>query len=166
MFFKNHFGMVVSTVIAIILSLCMATAAIFVDQLTFTVPLWIKNWGTAFLTIMLCSIVFPTKLWGDKMALACKRKPNTLSFGLLANIIPTLIYNTFATLVLAAVNIFCNEHIPAQAQLGAYLASVGRDLPIMFVISYVLALISEKIALKVAFHNVPPAMELQQNVDN
>ena len=159
--FKNHFGMVVSTVIALILSFCMATSAIFVDQLTFTVPLMIKNWGTAFLVIMLTSIVFPTKMLGDKLALACKLKPNTFGFGLVANLIPTLFYNTFATLVLAAVNIFCNEHIPAEAQGAIYLSTIGRDLIIMFVISYVLALIAEKIAIKVAFRNVPPAVEHQ-----
>ena len=46
-FYKNHFGMVVSSVIAICVSLIMATSAIFVDHLHFTIPLWIRNWGTA-----------------------------------------------------------------------------------------------------------------------
>ena len=39
-FYKNHFGMIVSSVIALSVSLIMATAAIFVDHLTFTVPLF------------------------------------------------------------------------------------------------------------------------------
>ena len=159
--FKNHFGMVVSTVIALILSFCMATAAIFVDQLVFTVPLLVRNWGTAFLVIMLTSIFIPTKMLGDKFALLFKLKLATFGFGLVSNLIPTLFYNTFATLVLAAVNIFCNEHIPAEAQLGVYLSTIGRDWVIMFVVSYVLSLIAEKIAIKVAFKNVPPALEHQ-----
>ena len=38
-FYKNHFGMIVSSVIALCVSLIMSTSAIFVDHLTFTVPL-------------------------------------------------------------------------------------------------------------------------------
>lgn len=36
--YENHFGMVTSTIIAISLSLVMATAAIFVDHLDFGIP--------------------------------------------------------------------------------------------------------------------------------
>ena len=34
-FYKNHFGMVVASVIAILVSFVMATSAIFVDHLNF-----------------------------------------------------------------------------------------------------------------------------------
>ena len=62
-FYKNHFGMIISSVVAICISLIMATSAIFVDKLTFTLPLLIKNWGTAFLVISLTGMAFPLTDW-------------------------------------------------------------------------------------------------------
>ena len=56
-FYKNHFGMIISSVVAICISLIMATAAIFVAHLEFSVPSLIKNWGTAFLTISLTGML-------------------------------------------------------------------------------------------------------------
>ncbi|MDO4545126.1 MAG: hypothetical protein Q4C25_03125 [Bacillota bacterium] len=156
MFFKNHFGMVVTMIIALILSLCMATTAICIGGLPLNICMIARSWGTCFLVIMLVSIIIPSKIWGDKLAMKCKLKPNTLKFGLVSNIIPTFVYNTAATFALPAVNIFYNDAIPEAAQLPAYLSSVKHDYLIMFVLSYFVSLIAEKIALQVAFKNVPP----------
>lgn len=158
-FYKNHFGMIVSSVIALSVSLIMATAAIFVDHLTFTIPLWLKNWGTAFLVITICGMVFPLTNWSFALGKKLGLKPETLPHILLENTIATLVFNLFATLVLAGVNIFANPEIAGAIEAGylpfksvpdMYLKTVLRDLPIMFVISFIAAFFITKVAISVA----------------
>jgi hypothetical protein len=144
-FFKNHFGMVVSVIIALILSICMATTAIFWNHLPFSIELLARNWGTAFLVIILTTIILPGNMWGDMFAGAIKLKPRTFPFGLVSNLIPTFFYNTFATLVLAGVN------IPGGFAAPFYWQAVLHDWFMMYLVSYVLSLIAEAIALKLAF---------------
>lgn len=148
-FFKNHFSMVMGIVIALILSICMSTTAIFWDHLEFSIELLLRNWGTAFLTIMLISILLPVKTWGDSFAAALKLKPYTLPFGMVSNLVPTLFYNTGATLVLVGVNVgFSTPY---------YWAAVLNDYFVMYIVSYILSFIAEAIALKVALrYCVPP----------
>lgn len=141
-FFKNHFGMVVSVVIALILSVCMATTAIFWDHLEFSIELLIRNWGTAFLTIMLISVFLPVKMLGDKFATALHLAAGTLPFGLVSNLVPTLFYNTGATLILVGVNVGFSAPYYWQA--------VWADYVVMYVVSYVLSLIAERIGMVVA----------------
>jgi hypothetical protein len=141
-FFKNHFGMVMSLIIALILSICMATTAIVWDHLPFSIELLLRNWGTAFLTIAIISIILPVKRWGDLFAGVLKLKPRTLPFGLLSNLIPTFFYNTGATLVLVGVNVTFTAPFYWQVVLHDYL--------MMYLVSYVLSLIAEGIALKLA----------------
>jgi hypothetical protein len=144
-FFKNHFGMVISMIIALILSICMATTAIFWNHLPFSIELLSRNWGTAFLVIILTTVIIPGKMWGDMFAGAVKLKPRTFPFGLVSNLIPTFFYNTFATLVLAGVN------IPGGFAAPFYWQAVLHDWVAMYIVSYVLSLIAEAIALKLAF---------------
>ncbi|MGN0974527.1 MAG: hypothetical protein ACI4OL_00890 [Gemmiger sp.] len=141
-FFKNHFGMVMSIIIALLLSICMATTAIFWDHLEFSIELLIRNWGTAFLTIMLISVFLPVKVWGDKFAGALRLKPGTLPFGLVSNLVPTLFYNTGATLILVGVNVGFAAPFYWQAVMADYF--------VMYAVSYVLSLIAERIAMVVA----------------
>lgn len=151
LFFRNHFGMVVSLIIALILSLLMATAAIFWNSLDFSIELWIKNWGSAFLTIMFVTLILPVKIWGDKLAGLCRLKPRTLPFGLVSNIVPTLFYNTAATMVLVGVNVTFTAPF--------YWAAVAHDWLFFFCFSYIVSLIAEAFAVKVALKNVPIAGE-------
>lgn len=51
--FNNHFGMVVSTIIAIVLSFLLSEFAISWDHIPWTVPRAIQNWGTCYLIITL-----------------------------------------------------------------------------------------------------------------
>ena len=162
LFFKNHFGMVVSTIMVAVLSLCMASIAMPVFGITVTPVSWYQNVSVSFMTLFIASVILPVKIWGDKMASAMKLKRKTFAFGIVANIIPSLIFNTIATIVLPAVNIFYNEHIPAEAQFGIWFNAVISGWPIMFGISFVLAIIGETIALKVAFKSVHPS-ELQES---
>lgn len=141
-FFRNHFGMVVSIVIAMLLSVCMAATAIFWDHLEFSIELLLRNWGTAFLTIMLISVFLPVKIWGDKLAAKLGLKPGTLPFGLVSNLVPTLFYNTGATLILVGVNVGFAAPFYWQAVLA--------DYGVMYVISYVLSLVAERIGMVVA----------------
>ena len=158
-FYKNHFGMIVSSVIAIFVSLIMSTSAIIVDHLTFSIPLWIKNWGTAFLVITICGMVFPMTNWSFALGRKLGLKPETLPHVLLENTIATLIFNLFATLVLAGVNIFGNAeiagaiaggHLPFNSVGEMYVKTVLHDLPIMFVISFIAAFFITKLAIAVA----------------
>lgn len=151
-FFKNHFGMVVSVVVALLLSFCMATTAIFWDHLEFSIELLIRNWGTAFLTIMIISMLVPGKMLGDRFAGLFKLKAGSLPFGLVSNLVPTLFYNTGATLILVGVNV----------GFGApfYWAAVAADYVVMYVVSYVLSLIAERIGMLVAGQSCPPVPHL------
>ena len=160
-FYKNHFGMIISSVVAICISLIMATSAIFVDKLTFTVPLLVKNWGTAFLVISLTGMIFPLTDWSFALGRKMRLKPETLPHVLLENFVATLFFNTTATLVLTAVNVFNNPEIEAAAAAGfipsvsaVYTQSVIHDWPIMFIISYIFAFFVTKAAIKIARSSV------------
>ena len=145
-FFRNHFGMVVSVIIALILSLRMSATATVKTALmagaAVQLETLVRNWGTAFLVIMLISVLLPVKMWGDQFAAAVKLRQNTLPFGLVSNLIPTLFYNTGATLVLVGVNVGFSSSI--------YWAAVAGDYLLMFVISYVLSLVAERRGMVIA----------------
>ncbi|MGN0747385.1 MAG: hypothetical protein ACI4ML_11965 [Aristaeellaceae bacterium] len=145
-FFRNHFGMVVSIIIALILSLCMSATATVKTALmagaAVQVETLVRNWGTAFLVIMLISVFLPVKMWGDQFAAAVKLRQNTLPFGLVSNLIPTLFYNTGATLVLVGVNVGFSAPY--------YWAAVAGDYLLMFAISYVLSLVAERLGMVIA----------------
>lgn len=145
-FFRNHFGMVVSIIIALILSLCMSATATVKTALmpgaAVQLETLVRNWGTAFLVIMLISVFLPLKMWGDQFAAAVKLRQNTLPFGLVSNLIPTLFYNTGATLVLVGVNVGFSAPY--------YWAAVAGDYLLMFVISYVLSLVAERLGMVIA----------------
>jgi hypothetical protein len=118
-FYKNHFGMIISSVVAICISLIMATSAIFVDKLTFTLPLLIKNWGTAFLVISLTGMAFPLTDWSFALCRKMGLRPETLPHVLVENFVATLFFNTTATIVLTAVNVFHNPEIEAGSRFSA-----------------------------------------------
>lgn len=156
-FYKNHYGMIISSVIAYCVSLVMATCAIFVDHLTFSVPLLVRNWGTAFLVISASGMIFPLTDWSFALGRKLGLKPETLPHVMLENFIATLVFNTTATLILAGVNIYGNEAIEAAVAAGAapsvnaiYIGTVLHDWPIMFVLSFVAAFFITKLAISVA----------------
>jgi hypothetical protein len=162
-FFKNHFGMVISVLIALILSVCMSSTAIIWNHLEFNIDLLVRNWGTAFLTIIITSIIFQGKMWGDMFAGFIKLKPMTFPFGLVSNLIPTFFYNTAATLVLAGVNLDFRfpagdiRHIFGGFAAPFYWQAVLHDYFMLYLVSYILSLIAEAIALKLAFKWQIPA---------
>ena len=169
-FFRNQFGMIVSIIIALILSLCMASVATCRAATAanpVTVEWIIRNWGTAFLVIMLTSILLPSKMWGDKLAEKLGLKQGTLPFGLVSNLVPTFFYNTFATLVMVGVNVgFGGMDVVADGVVVAhvgYWASVWADYLLMFVISYVLSLVAERLGMLVAVKATIPQEDLTRS---
>ncbi len=156
-FYKNHYGMIISSVVAYCISLLMASCAIFVDHLPFSIPFLVKNWGTAFLVISVSGMIFPLTGWSFALGRRLRLKPETLPHILLENFIATLVFNTTATLVLAGVNIYGNEAIEAAVAAGAapsvtaiYIQTVIHDWPIMFVLSFIAAFFVTKLAIRIA----------------
>ena len=113
-FYKNHFGMIISSVVAICISLIMATSAIFVDKLTFTLPLLIKNWGTAFLVISLTGMAFPLTDWSFALCRKMGLRPETLPHVLVENFVATLFF-----LVLAGMLEYVGQGLLAAAFAGS-----------------------------------------------
>jgi hypothetical protein len=147
-YFKNHFGMIVSLIIALFMAACMATTAIFYDKLDFSIELLLRNWGTAFLTIMAVSIFLPVIRWGDLLANAFKLTPRTIVYGLVSNLVPTFFYNTAATLILVGVNVTFTAPY--------YWKAVAHDYLVMYVVSYFISLAAMGFAFKVAKSSVAP----------
>lgn len=156
-FYKNHFGMIISSVVALCLSCIMATCAVFVGGRAFIVTDWVKNWGTAFLTITITGMLIPLTDISFAIGKKLNLKPESTPHVLLENFVATLFFNTTATCVLAAVNVFGNTEIEAAVAAGylpsvstAYWESVFHDWPIMFVISFIAAIPVTKIAIAIA----------------
>ncbi|MDO4567234.1 MAG: hypothetical protein Q4B42_07875 [Oscillospiraceae bacterium] len=164
-FFKNHFRMVMTCILAFCLSLIMATSAIFIANLNFTIPLLVRNWGTVFLVIMITGFLCPLTQWSFALCDKLKIKPGTLAHDLIDDLVASLIFNSAATFVMAAVNIFGNAEIEAAVAAGAlpsvqavYWSTVLHDWPITFVISYIVAFFVMKIAERIAVKAAgPPA---------
>lgn len=162
-FYKNHYGMVIASVIALLLSLIMAASIIVIDHLEFTLTGYIKNWGTCFLVITLTGMIFPMTDWAFAVCRKLKIKPNTLPHILIENLVACLFFNTTAALVLAAVNIFDNAAIEAAAAAGqvpsvswVYWHTVAHDWPITFIIAYIVAFFLTKLAVRIATKAVGP----------
>lgn len=156
-FYKNHYGMIISSVIAIGVSIVMATAAFIVQGSPIELPDLIKNWGTAFLTISLTGMICPLTDWSFALCRKLKLKVETLPHVLVENTVATLVFNTTATLVLSAVNIYGNEAIEAAVAAGqipsvtsVFIESVIHDWPIMFVISFIAAFFVTQLAVRIA----------------
>lgn len=77
-------------------------------------------------------------------------KKGGAAYKLISGILPSFILNTFNTAIVSAANIFYNPEIPAETQPAAWGTGFLHDWPIMFVLSYIAAFVSEIIAAKVA----------------
>lgn len=84
----------------------------------------------------------PQQALGRSSAGALHLKPDFLPFGLVSNLVPTLFYNTGATLVLVGVNVGFTAPY--------YWTAVAGDLVFMYIVSYVLSLIAERIGMLIA----------------
>mgnify|MGYP003585222682 FL=1 len=148
--FKSHYGMIVTVVLSIMMGIIMALVAVMVDGLAFNFSNVFKIWAMITLVILLVSIFIPYKKWGEKSAAGLRLKEGTLAFKLASAIIPTLILNSFITVIVSAANILYNEAIPQIMQSTVLLAGILHDWPIMLVISYFAAFLSEAAGKSVA----------------
>lgn len=143
-YFKHHIGMIISMVVALILSFSMAIVAmIWNAQSSFSIELLIRNWGAAFLTVIIISMILPLKTWGDRLASVCGLKLGSAAFSLLSNLVPTLFFNTFITMIEVGIN------IPGGFSSPMFWTAVAHDYMPMFTASYLLSFVAEKAGLAV-----------------
>ena len=104
--------------------------------------------------VLTVSIFVPYVKWGYASAAALHLKEGTIGFKLVAGIIPSLILNTFNTVIVSGASIMYSETIPAAAQTGIWIEAIIHDWPICLVVSYIAAFAAEAIGKKVAEKNV------------
>lgn len=148
--FKNHFGETVTVVLAITMGLIMAFAVIVIDHLAINFSTVFQIWSMITLVILLVSIVIPYKTWSTRFTALFRLREGNVAYRMVDNILPSLILNTFNTVIVSATSIFFNEVIPASEQVGVWLHGIIHDWPITFVISYLAAFIAEAIGKCVA----------------
>lgn len=150
MFLKNHKGAVITIIIALVMGFIMAVAALFVDKLAFNYSNLFKIWAMISHSILLVSLFVPYKAWGEALAEKAGCTDGTPAFKLVSGIVPSLVLNTFITVLVSAANILYNELIPHDAQMGEWIAGMLHDWPIMFVISYAASFFAGFVGEKVA----------------
>lgn len=150
MFLRNHRGTVIILIIALVLGLIMTFAALIVDKLAFNYSNIFKIWAMIALSIILVSLFVPYKAWGERLAKLCGCREGTAPFKLISGIVPSLVLNTFITVLVSAANILYNPAIPAEHQMGEWISGMLHDWPITLVISYLASFIAEFAGVKVA----------------
>lgn len=150
--FKSHFAETVTIVIAVVMGFIMAFSVIVVNHLELNPSNLFQIWSMVTLTIILVSIVIPYKNLSVRFtALFCLPKGH-VAYPFINNIVPSLILNTFNTMIVSAANVFFNETIPVIEQANIWVSGIVHDWPIMFVISYFSAFMAEAVGEAVARH--------------
>ena len=143
MMFKSHYGETVTVVLALVMGFIMSLAVIAVDHL----PLHFGNvfsiWAMITLVILLVSILIPYKDWSGRLTKKVCGDEGSVAYKLIDNILPSLILNTFNTVIVSAANVLFNEAIPVELRMGEWTQGILHDWLITFVISYVAAFIAE-----------------------
>lgn len=102
------------------------------------------------LVILLVSAVIPYKEWSARFSALYHLQEGSIAYRLVVNILPSVILNTFNTVIVSAASVFFNEAIPASEQVGVWLHGIISDWPITFVVSYFAAFAAEAIGKRVA----------------
>lgn len=150
MYLKNHTGLVVMLVIAWVMGLIMTFAALVIDKLPWNYSNLFKIWAMIAHAILLVSLFVPYKTWGDSLAKLCGCKAETVPYKLVSGIVPSLVLNTFITVLVSAANILYNPMIPADVQFQSWISGMLHDWPITLVVSYLASFIAEFVGVKVA----------------
>lgn len=150
MMFKSHYGETVTVVLAIIMGFVMAFAVIVADHLKLNFSTVFQVWSMVTLVILLVSAVIPYKEWSARFTSLFHLPEGGIAYRMVENILPSLILNTFNTVVVSAASVFYNETIPASEQVGVWLHGIAHDWPITFVVSYLAAFVAEAIGKFVA----------------
>lgn len=150
MMFKTHFGETVTVVLAIVMGFIMAFAVIVADQLELNFSNVFQIWSMVTLVILLVSVVIPYKKWSARFTALFHLPEGSIAYQMMDNILPSLILNTFNTVIVSATSVFFNEAIPASEQVGVWLSGIVHDWPITFVVSYLAAFMAEAVGKFVA----------------
>lgn len=150
MYLKNHTGLVVMLVIAWVMGLIMTFAALVIDKLTWNYSNLFKIWAMIAHSILLVSLFVPYIEWGNSLARLCGCKVGTIPHKLISGIVPSLVLNSFITVLVSGANILYNPMIPADTQLQVWMSGMLHDWPITLVISYFASFIAEFVGIKVA----------------
>lgn len=150
MMFKNHYGETVTVVLSIVMGFIMAFAVIVVDHLELNFSAVFQIWAMITLVVLLVSAVIPYKEWSARFTALFHITEGSIAYRLVDNILPSLILNTFNTVIVSAANVFFNEAIPASEQAGVWFHGIVHDWPITFVVSYFAAFAAEAIGKRVA----------------
>ena len=160
---KSHFGMIVTLILALGMGIIMGLAAMIVDHLPMNVWVFYQNWGVIALNVIVISLFVPYKAWSARLTGKLGLQEGTAACTLVSNIIPSLIFNTVNTLLVPAAGIFTSEAIPAGQKAAVWASGAVRDWPIMFVISFLAALVCEQTGVRIAKKN-DPSKFLMDNV--
>jgi len=150
MMFKNHYGETVTVVLAVVMGFIMAFAVIVTDQLKMNFSNVFQIWSMVTLVILLVSIVVPYKEWSARFTALFHLLEGSIAYRMVDNILPSLILNTFNTVIVSAASVFFNEAVPVSMQVEVWLHGIIHDWPITFVISYLAAFVAEAIGKRVA----------------
>jgi len=143
MMFRDHFGETVTVVLSLVMGFIMAFAVIVVDHLELHFSNVFSIWAMVTLVILLVSIIIPYKKWSAAFTSLFHLPKGSIGYRIVDNILPSVILNTFNTVVVSAANILYNETIPESVQIGIWLQGILHDWPITFVVSYLAAFVAE-----------------------
>lgn len=153
-FFKNHFGLIISIMLAFLMGLFMGIAILIINHTPITWVSLIDMWGDITLVVLIVLMLMPLNEWGNKFSAKLGCKPGTVVNTLVANLLPTFIINTILAAVIPALGIFYNDAIPPEARMGTWKGVFFGGWVLTFVISYFLALLAAKIGEIVAIKSI------------
>ncbi|MBR1709561.1 MAG: hypothetical protein IJ719_12145 [Clostridia bacterium] len=143
---NNKFGTVMSISVSVIMGFVMAVTAIIVNKIPFGLGVLLKNACISILVVFLISLFIPYRKLGEQFAGLFPVKHGSLPFQLISNIVPSLIINTFNTIIISGANILTNPGIPAAARMGIWGSAIVKGFPIMFLVAYIASFFAQKIA--------------------
>lgn len=150
MFYKSHFGTILTTVLSLVMGFIMAVFICILNHLP-------MHWVNLFqltaeinLIVFVCSLFIPYNAWGDWFAGLFHLKKGSVPFKLVQGIIPSVVLNTFSTFICTGASIFFNPSIPQAARMSAYIhGSLVAWIP-CFIVSYIASFLAVWLGSKVA----------------
>lgn len=153
---EKRFGRTVTLIMSLIMGIIMAFAAIVVNKLPFSLPVLFRSILCSFLVALVLGLLIPLKPLGDKLASAFSLRERTLPFELVSNLVPSLVINTFNTVIMSGINILPNASIPEPARVQVWIGAILSSMGIMFIVSYIASFIAQKFAVRAAMQICPP----------
>lgn len=145
MIFKDYFGMIMSTIVMLILGLCMSVIGPLCSSVPITLMTVFTGWANAFLINTIAAIVLPVSDWGFAFAVkTCKAEPGSMKFTLLSGVVMAVVYVTIISLGVTLINVG-----PVPVFFMAWISTYPIMLICGYVISVLATLIAQPIAAKI-----------------